>query len=296
MTIYTFAERPGLAQVEAERMSQKAYAKGIKARMQTESGDTNLDVSLDGKFLKARMSPYYMNDQEGNALPYVLESYVDWGTYAEGGPPSLIRFYTSASHVDNDVEKAIEFSQNTFKFFMALSSENELQGFVHFAGAPLFNETVSFYDGNTGDILGEAITDEKGEVSLPVDASLQRAFGKVRRIMENPGMTIMGEEYAKVSYGASAFLEISDFMEEPKSMDDTASSLTSEYKADSFSTSSPKRTSSSSVGGYMLVSLAASVGAAIGTIVIQKLTVPHRHNQVASMETENLKIDIAERV
>lgn len=117
MTIYTFAEKPGLSQVEAERMSQKAYDKGIKAHIQTESGDSELDICLDGKYLKARMSPYSLYDHEGNDLPYALESYVDWGTYGEHGPPSLIRFYTSASHVNNDAKKEMEMSTNAFKFF-----------------------------------------------------------------------------------------------------------------------------------------------------------------------------------
>lgn len=191
-------------------------------------------------------------------------------------------------------------------FFLTLTSKNELQGFVDFNGVPLFNHSVSFYDGNTGEVLGESFTDENGVVLFPIEKSTERVFAKVRNEVDNPGVTIEGDEYVKVSNLASAFLEISSFEVEPISISQVqaqapythgASGSNTKYTV-SKSTSSTSRNNNgpSYIGLYVSVAVAALVGSFLGTVVTSKVGSRRHHAQVATTETEILKVDTAERV
>merc|ERR1740124_649754 len=130
-TMITFAENPGLAQAGVERFAHMVHEKGMHVYMKgIEDYDSLKEISTSqvGKYIKGQLPDSITKSQDGKSLSYALEGFCRWGVWAEGGPPSLLLYYTSASHIDkpSDRRKEKNASQNIFRLSLYLEDKQSL--------------------------------------------------------------------------------------------------------------------------------------------------------------------------
>merc|ERR1740124_1472726 len=224
-TMITFAENPGLAQAGVERFAHMVHEKGMHVYIKgIEDYDSLKEISTSqvGKYVKGQLPDSITKSQDGKSLSYAVEGFCRWGVWAEGGPPSLLLYYTSASHIDkpSDRRKVKNASQNIFRLSLYLEDKQSLcegtidSDFVcvaataEYASSPLPAHNVTFYDGDTGEEVNTSSSNSQGVAYVLVPTSRQRVFARVNHNIENPGKTADGEEYDSVSNWATSVLEI----------------------------------------------------------------------------------------
>lgn len=234
--LFTFAEKPGIAHVEREFMSKKEYDAGMKLFMRSNTHDeyeslTQIKVDLEGKFIVAPLP----DGMTGGS--YVLESNVRSGLWAEGdAAPSLILFYTSASHSTgrhggSEAPIPTGASANRFRFGMSIVEDKtkcsdldeDLQADYYcvlaastYDGSFLPDHDIKIIDGTSGEDIETKKTDSIGEAYFVVSSTLERVFAKVKHVVDTPGaQTSEGEKYDTVSNIATTVLELSTYESSP---------------------------------------------------------------------------------
>lgn len=285
-SLYTFAEKPGILNVEAERMVQMAYEKGVEARVTSDGGSVSLKVYEDGAFLRS--------DIPSNLEPnnYVIESFLLWGIFGEGGPPGLLQYFSSAWHAGDDLMQALKFSENDLFLFLNLDdkNQNDIQAYVYFFEAPVYNASVSFFDGDSGDELGESMTNEDGLATLSITSSIQRAFARTHHDVDDQG-SLDGEEYTKIMNYATTFLEIAGGVVEEQTQQKTSSVETNTEATNSLSASAPESGQTNinvPFGAIVFVAFAAFVGSFLGTFLLGLMKNRHRHEPLSMEDMKNL--------
>lgn len=222
-TVLTFAERPGVAQVEKEYMAKKEYDAGVSLFVKSTSYDqfeplTQLPVALAGKFIVAPLpdtvSGFDSGNNQGAGGAYVLESSVRSGLWAEGdAAPSLSVFYTSASRYVDGQSFPPESSSNRFRIDMRrdpISEPPAVTAIVRYDGVRLPGKDVKIIDGVTGEEIFVQVTDSDGAVSF-TQPPAERIFAKVKHMVDTPGAkTKEGKSYETVNNVATSILELSE--------------------------------------------------------------------------------------
>jgi hypothetical protein len=241
-TILTFGELPGINNVENDEESiRRLYNKGIQVNyVDIDANETfALQAQLDGKYIKAKVA---------NVLPesFVLESYSQWGVFEErsgdGSPPSLLRYYTCASHAsasDENFRKVQKASTNILRGDLQIVSQSEKcnsQGDIYVNKAdenhqsvcvritvtydnvsiPFSEVSVFHGDSKLKSKPTKVVTNIDGVAYISVPRADKRVYIRINyKININPSEEeeINGETYEFISNWATSVLEFSSNLE-----------------------------------------------------------------------------------
>lgn len=225
-TFFTFAETPGIENVEAETMAQKAYENGVKLTITTDSTgsdtdatkmvkSTDLELQLDGKYLTAKLP-------ENLPEYYALEGFSDWGVYSGHGSPARIYYYTSASKARTtlEFETVCELATNMFRVDMNIvynsgrceedSNHHQHGACIHISviydGSPLSQANVTLT--GSANHPNYAIMDDNGEAYVAVSRMNKRIFARAGKTIETPGKTASGESYDVIKRFSTSVVEL----------------------------------------------------------------------------------------
>jgi len=244
-TIFTFAENPGIAQVEAERMATKAHDKGVYTYIKGADDEfyplTQVNPRIAGKFL--------VSDLPDAGTSYMLESVYFSGLYGHGDEkPKNNVFYTSAPNygiksiqevtklsknklrlVLVDVERAVDY--NVGGFYESICKGTDMvcvAAEAVFGDEKLFNATVKVINGESGAEIDTQYTNVGGLAYFSFPKTMtSRIFGKVSHGVATPGsVTRDGQGYDDTNYIATTVMELTpNYPQYPDDADTTATTL-----------------------------------------------------------------------
>lgn len=226
-TVFTFAEKPGLANVEAERMATMAQELGVFTYIQGADDDfyplTQMQPGKAGKFLTS--------DLPAAGTSFMLESVFFRGLYGHGdGKPSNIVFYTGAYNYGiKSIQEVLKLSKNKLRLFLVdveRAVEYNVGGFYEstcegrdlvcvaaeatFEEDKLFNTTIKVVDGESGQEIDTKYTNVGGLAyfSFP-KTTTSRIFAKVSHQVSTPGSVSRdGKSYDDTHHIATTVMEL----------------------------------------------------------------------------------------
>ena len=222
-TIFTFSELPGTQNAgKNEQLPQILYDKGIEVNyVNMDTGETvKVQPELKGLYIEAKVA---------KVLPksFVLEGFCQWGIFAERGPPSLLKYYTSASHAPSGYkyENMQKASTNKFRADLEIahgSGKCRGQGSrtgnsqcvrvtIVYENSPLPQTEVSVFHGDSDPTT--VVTDTDGVAYFTVPRADKRVSVRANHNIDSPGETSDGETYESVSNWVTSVLELTTDLE-----------------------------------------------------------------------------------
>lgn len=255
VTVFTFAEKPGLAQAESDGLAQaesdslieSVHDKGVYVYVQETNNAYDPLVQIApqpaGKFLVA---PLPMNaTTSSSSLAHAIEGFFVYGLKKrDGHPPFMAVYYTSAPQYvsSNTRDRVHDVSQNKFRvdlfvvdydninddqidYFEKMCQNSDkicIAARVVYEGGPLLltNAVVEIMDGETGAKIDSKDSDREGMVYFTIPSTTKRVFAKAGYRVDAPGsITRDGERYDFISNYATTVLELtSEYAKLPSSI------------------------------------------------------------------------------